>query len=236
MKNIIRKSVGLSTRKSADGADEIVISTPNYDRGNDRVYPMGALLDNYQKNPVVMWLHDYNGKTASGGIPVAKCPYLKVTEEGIIAGPPQFLEGDPFADRVKNAWEKGFIKTASIGFNPVDYEQNDKGGYDYKTWEMLEWSLVPIPMNAEACRVAKSAGFDDLIEHKATQNEIKDELDYTLSLIKEWDLNTDNQLIAKSIYEELIRRFPADDTAADISVTGLFTLFNKSKTKIFGGQ
>lgn len=208
----IRKSVSISTRKSADGADEIVISTPNYDRGNDRVYPMGALLENYQKNPVVMWLHDYSGKTASGGIPIAKCPYLKVTENGIIAGPPQFLEGDPFAERVKNAWQQGYIKTASIGFNPVEYEENERGGYDYKTWEMLEWSLVPIPMNAEACKVAKSAGFIDLIEHKTSQQEIKDELDYVLNIVSEWDLNADNQKIARKLYTELIKRFAVDDT------------------------
>jgi hypothetical protein len=203
----------MTTKLSDKGEEEVVITTPNYDRGNDRVFPTGAILDNYNRNPVVMWLHDYHGSTPSGGIPVAKCPYLKVTEEGIIAGPPQFLEGDPFAERVKNAWKQGYIKTASIGFSPVDYEENERGGFDYKTWEMLEWSLVPIPMNAEACKVAKSAGFSDLIEHKASQGEIKDELDYALTLIKDWDLNADNLAIAKSIHAELVKRFPADDTA-----------------------
>jgi hypothetical protein len=163
MPKLIRRSVSLQLRKSAEGQDEICITTPNYDRGNDRVFPMGALLDNYQKNPIVMWLHDYRGETPAAGIPVAKCPYLKCTEEGIIAGPPQFLEGDPFADRVKNAWNKGFIKTASIGFAPIESESNEKGGTDYKKWEMLEWSLVPIPMNAEAMRIAKDIG-EDLIE------------------------------------------------------------------------
>ncbi len=160
--NLIRKSVSLDIRKGADGQNEICISTPNYDRGNDRVFPKGGMLDNYLKNPIIMWLHDYHGETPAAGIPVATCPYLKITDEGIISGEPQFLEGDPFAQRVKNAWDKGFLKTASIGFLPIDYETNEKSGTDYKTWEMLEWSLVPIPMNAEAMRIAK--GFEDLIE------------------------------------------------------------------------
>ncbi len=174
MANLIRKSVSLNTRKGAEGQDEICITTPNYDRGNDRVFPLGAILDNYQRNPIVMWLHDYKGQTPAAGIPVAKCPYLKTSEEGIIAGAPQFLEGDPFAERVKNAWDKGFIKTASIGFAPVDYEQNEKGGTDYKTWEMLEWSLVPIPMNAEAMRIAKSMGIEDLIDVVTKPEETED--------------------------------------------------------------
>ena len=212
MRKMIRKAVSLATKLSDKGEEEIVITTPNYDRGNDRVFPTGAILDNYNRNPIVMWLHDYHGTTASGGIPIAKCPYLKVTENGIIAGPPQFLEGDPFAERVKNAWKQGYIKTASIGFNPVEYEENERGGYDYKTWEMLEWSLVPIPMNAEACKVAKSAGFIDLIEHKTSQQEIKDELDYVLNIVSEWDLNADNQKIARKLYTELIKRFAVDDT------------------------
>lgn len=167
--NIIRRIMPLLVRKSATGEEEIFISTPNYDRGNDRVFPKGGDFTNYLKNPVIMWIHDYHGMTPSAGLPVAKNSYLKVSEDGIIAGPPKFLEGDDFAQRVKNAWEKGFINTASIGFTPIEYETNDKGGTDYKKWEMLEWSFAPIPMNAEAMRVAKSAGFEDLID-KDSQN------------------------------------------------------------------
>ena len=207
-KSIIRRSVNIIHQKSSDGLDEIRITTPNFDRGNDRVYPLGAMLENYNNNPVIMWLHDYHGHTASGGIPIARCPYLKVSEDAIISGPPQFLENDPFAQRVKNAWEQGFIKTASIGFAPIDCEENERGGMDYKTWEMLEYSLVPIPMNAEACRIAKSAGYYDLVEHGISQDEIQDVLDEALTHIKGWDLNQKNQLIAKLILAELQVRFP----------------------------
>lgn len=154
----------ITVRKGLDGKQEILITTPNFDRGCDRIMPEGGDLTNYLKNPVIMWIHDYSGKTPSAGLPVAKNSYLKVTPEGILAGPPIFLEGDEFAQRVKNAWDKGFINTASIGFNPIEYETNEKGGTDYKKWEMLEWSFAPIPMNAEAARIAKSSGLADLIE------------------------------------------------------------------------
>ncbi len=160
MANLIRKTVDIIRK---DG--QIVISTNSPDRGGDRVNPKGGHFENYMKNPVVMWLHDYRGQTPSAGIPIAKCPGLNVTENAIIAQEPIFLQGDVFAERVKNAWDKDFLKTASIGFAPLsDPVKNDLGGYDYNDWELLEWSIVPIPMNAEAMRVAKDAGFTDLLE------------------------------------------------------------------------
>ncbi len=160
VQNLIRKSVDI---KRKDG--KIIISTISPDRGGDRVNPKGGHFENYMKNPVIMWLHDYRGITPAAGIPIARCPGLTVTDSDIISEEPQFLDGDPFAERVKNAWQKGFIKTASIGFAPLsDPKTNEFNGYDFDDWELLEWSLVPIPMNAEAMRVAKSMGIEDLID------------------------------------------------------------------------
>lgn len=204
---VIRKSMPLTIRKNNNGEDEICITTPNFDRGKDRVFPEGGVLDNYLKNPIIMWIHDYAGRTESAGIPVGKNSYLRIVPEGIIAGPPIFLDGDPFAMRVKNAWDKGFLKSASIGFAPIESEPNDQGGTDYKKWEMLEWSFAPIPMNAEALRQAKSimsaeelkeiianAEVVDLTEPKRiSQAEIKDEIDFLSEMVKEVGLSQENK-------------------------------------------
>jgi hypothetical protein len=229
MNKIVRKSVPLTFRKNEKGQDEIFITTPNPDRSGDCVFPEGCMLDNYLKNPVIMWLHDYRGATASAGIPVGKNSYLKVTAEGIIAGPPIFLDGDPFAERVKNAWDKGFIRTASIGFAPLEEPTlNDNGGYDYKKWEMLEWSLVPIPMNAEACRVAKAAGFEDLVEEEhrpaaISQAAIKDEIDYVRIVLRENSLNTENAALLDCLVIECAAKQKSNYYGADsvnLRVTG----------------
>jgi hypothetical protein len=37
---------------------------------------------------------------------------------------------------------------------PLTWEENPEGGLDFTEWELLEWSLVPIPMNQEALRLA----------------------------------------------------------------------------------
>ena len=169
MDNEIRKSFAMEKN-----GDEVVISTKNPDRSGDRVIPSGAVLDNYLKNPVIMWIHDYSGRTASQGIPIAKCPYVRGEGDRLISGPPVFLPDDPFAQRVKNAWDQGFIQTASIGFKPIEYEANSFGGNDYTKWELLEWSLAPIPMNAEAMRIAKSMGFEDLVSKpEVTDNYVR---------------------------------------------------------------
>ncbi len=238
MKTIVRKSVDI---KRKDG--KIIISTINPDRGGDRVNPKGCKFENYMKNPVVMWLHDYKGQTPAAGIPIARCTGLTITDNDIVSEEPQFLEGDPFAQRVKNAWEQGFIKTASIGFAPLtEPVPNEFNGLDFESWEMLEWSLVPIPMNADAMRIAKAAGFEELIDMRnapvmdltISQPEVKDELDYCLSLIKQWNLSPENVELVKAIYEELAKRFSGDDIPVEDTLKELAKLFDEAKSK-FGG-
>ncbi len=51
---------------------------------------------------------------------------------------------------------------------------------------------------------------------KTSQDEIRDELDYVLSIIKAWDINEDNQAIVKSIHDELVKRFPGNDIPVEI--------------------
>jgi len=49
-------------------------------------------------------------------------------------------------------WAGGWVKAASIGFAPITWEENDEGGWTFTEWELLEWSLVPVPANQEALR------------------------------------------------------------------------------------
>ncbi len=148
---MIRKNFTLIvTAPKDDASGEIFISTKAPDLIGDRLFPEGMILERYMQNPIVMWLHDYDGRTASAGIPIAKTPYLRVEGNGIVAGAPQFLAGDPFAMRVKNAWDAGFLRTASVGFDDLESKPNELGGRDITKWELVEWSLVPIPMYSEA--------------------------------------------------------------------------------------
>jgi hypothetical protein len=76
----------------------------------------------------------------------------------------KWLEGDPWADRVKNAWDQGVVRGTSIGFRPTKMEPNAQGGVDHLAWELLELSVCPIPANPEAVRTLKAMGLMDAPE------------------------------------------------------------------------
>lgn len=131
------------------------VSTSGLDLEHDRLMPEGVDLSGYLKNPVILWLHDAYGFTASAGIPVGTSRGLEVLPgRGLRTRGIDWLEGDEFAARVRNAWEQGVVKGASVGFIPLEYAPNADGGYDIARWRLLEFSLVPIPANPEAVRIA----------------------------------------------------------------------------------
>lgn len=137
---------------TAEGEASVTITTSAPDRSKDRVEPGGANLANYLKNPVVMFAHRY------GDIPVGTCTAVESTSEGISARF-RWLENDPFADRVRNAWDQGVLRGASIGFLPTKWTYDEeRRGYDYLEWEMLEWSICAIPCNPEAVRALVTMG------------------------------------------------------------------------------
>ena len=80
----------------------------------------GLSLDNYMRNPVVMWAHDAVGRSPSGGLPIGRTVRLERIAEGGIVADFEFLTDDPFVQRVKNAWDKGFLQAASISWVPTE--------------------------------------------------------------------------------------------------------------------
>ncbi len=133
----------------------ILITTNACDRDRDRVMPHGVKLDNYLKNPVVMWGHSYDKPTDA----IGKTTNLEITDNGIVAGfelRPAANDQDP-QNVVRLLWDGGWIRTASIGFRPLIAEPNEFGGHDFKEWELLEWSVTPVPANAAALRLAAKA-------------------------------------------------------------------------------
>jgi HK97 family phage prohead protease len=157
--------------KRADGG-RIVINTGNLDRQHDRVLPMGARLENYQKNPIVQFGHNYRDPFAT----IGRTTSITKNDLGLVA---EFELRPPANDQdpqhiVKLLWEGGWIKTASIGFVPMQGTENSEGGYDFSEWELLEWSLVPVPANAEALRLAIKS-LDAFVEPDATLEKLEED-------------------------------------------------------------
>ena len=140
-------------KAGADG--RMIATTPAADRDKDRVLPMGAQLDNFVKNPVLMYGHNYRDPWALIG---------KVGDLQVDAGGITFLPElrDPASDSdpmtvIRALWEQKLLRAASIGFTPTKWMENEIGGRDFVEWELLEISIVPIPANQNALRLAAKA-------------------------------------------------------------------------------
>ena len=67
----------------------------------------------------------------------------------------RFLDGDPMAERVKNAWDNKFLCATSIQVMPTVIEEvtNEMGEMErviVRKSELLEWSIVSIPADPDA--------------------------------------------------------------------------------------
>lgn len=141
------------------------ISTASVDRMGDTIDVKGWKLDNYRKNPVVLWGHD------ASSLPVGKAKVwiegskLKADSEFTPPGMARF--NDTVFDMLKG----GFLNATSVGFQPIKYafteDPQRKFGIDFMEQELLEFSVVSVPANPEALIDAKSAGIDiePLIAH-----------------------------------------------------------------------
>lgn len=134
--------------RAKDGAFEMTIAANDVSRNPfDEIRLDGGVFDNYLRNPVVLWSHDDHA------LPVARTTALRF-EDGELRATFEFMPDDPMAERVKRAWELGFVNAASIRFNPLEVDTSDSSKpFGVVTeWELLEWSLVPIPADPDAVR------------------------------------------------------------------------------------
>ncbi len=137
----------------ADGADRRItfkISTGALDRDHDRIDPNGWDVSAYLKNPVVLWAHKYDA------LPVAKAVAVRAGG-GALWATAEFA-GHELAEDVFQLYKGGFASAVSVGFIPKAQEPNEYGGHDITAAELLEFSCVPVPSNAEALMIAAAKG------------------------------------------------------------------------------
>ena len=132
---------------------EHIISTGSEDHDGDTINPKGWILDEYLKNPVVLFGHRHDLP------PVARAIKLKASEKGLEAltqFPPKGISD--LADTVFELNRLGFLRSWSVGFNPEKFNAREDGGIDFEEQKLLEYSSVPVPANAEAVNLAVSKG------------------------------------------------------------------------------
>ena len=156
-------------KNDVDSSGRTVVATINTD-GLDRyrtvVDPAGAMLDNYRKNPVVLVNH---GEDTSA-LPIGKNLWIKAQKRKLIAKTQFLPEGeDETADKVFRLYELGFLNGWSVRFDPTESgpptaaevkARSELAGCRciYRKWDLVEYSCVTVPANAEAVRRARGLG------------------------------------------------------------------------------
>lgn len=164
MKKLFTKAQ-IVKQDAALGTFTAVASTATVDRHGEVVSPAGWDLENFKKNPVLLWSHDHTipaiGKATKiwidGFGDAAKLMFSgvwqTVTEEGKAAAQ---LVAD------------GILNSFSVGFIPSEMEGNT-----YTEQELLEISLVNVPANPDAMMLAykslKDNGFNEKVAKQVTQ-------------------------------------------------------------------
>jgi HK97 family phage prohead protease len=140
----------------------VIVSTSAVDRDHDVIKVEGWDLDEYRKNPVVLFGHK------AEDLPVAQSLDIGA-RQGALRSVMKFPEPGvhPFADTVYGLVKGDFLRTVSAGFRPLDFEPDSaRGGMNFNKQKLVEYSVVPIPSNPEALIEAKAQGIptDALVE------------------------------------------------------------------------
>lgn len=161
----MRKAYVPETRAVDESRREItfVASTETPDRYSDVLKVSGWELENYRRNPVVLFAHDSRsapvGRTVE--IHTEKSPVPALVHTVRFADAATY----PFADQVYRLVKGKFLNSVSVGFRPLepperrlDAEGNWTGGHVFPRSELLEISVVPIPAQPDAVARAVGAG------------------------------------------------------------------------------
>ena len=98
-----------------------ITSTEDQDRDGDRITASGWKLDNYKKNPVILYGHDY------ASIPIGKCINIEIDQYSKrLIQDIQFptKEEYEFGDTVYRMCKAGYLNTTSVGFIGLIHEPN----------------------------------------------------------------------------------------------------------------
>jgi HK97 family phage prohead protease len=145
------KKAKLAYAKSVDAEKKTVtayVSTYEWDRTMEKFAPGAWDLENYKKNPVILWGHDGSKP------PIGRAIDIKEDANGLIAVAEFDTESERGAE-IFGLYERGFLNAFSVGFIPKAQalenipEQGTKGTV-WTEAELLEFSAVSIPANPGA--------------------------------------------------------------------------------------
>ena len=178
------KAEVVQKKQEEEGVIEAIVGSSSIvDRHREVVSQDGWVLDNYKKNPVVLWGHNIREERP----PIGKA--LKVWLDGEKKKKKLMFKvkmdmADEFAASIYRKIKDGFINTVSVGFIPLEIDPEAKD-WTWSKAELLELSFVPIPANPQALVEIRSLGIEPIEEEKLASyyrsfdriDEVRDEIE-----------------------------------------------------------
>ena len=192
-----------STFKSHTDEDGSVMirgmaSTHDFDRAGDSIsvdaWTKGG-LKNFEKNPIILFNHDYNR-------PIGRATGLKTTENGLELTAKISKAAKDVTELVKD----GVLGAFSVGFRVKDADYlEETDGLKIKDAELFEVSVVSVPCNQSATfSLAKS--FDSMAEYeefkKTFTNSDGAQVQKEITMSEETTQPVDLEAFAKKVAEE----------------------------------
>ena len=211
-----------STFKSHTDEDGSVMirgmaSTHDFDRAGDSIsvdaWTKGG-LKNFEKNPIILFNHDYNR-------PIGRATGLKTTENGLELTAKISKAAKDVVDLVKD----GVLGAFSVGFRVKDADYiEETDGLKIKDAELFEVSVVSVPCNQSATfSLAKS--FDSMEEYeefkKTFTNSDGAQVQKEITMSEETTQPVDLEAFAKKVAEETAAKIAmkqAEQKAAEEAV------------------
>ncbi len=143
----------------------IIATDETVDRDGDILMVNGWDFENYKKNPVFLWAHDYSSVPLAAAIKVAK----RIGPKRVELTHRFSTEGlNPFADMILQLYHEKIINAGSVGFLPKKFEKIENpepAAGEITPWsprrylkqELLEHSGCPVPCNPSAVQNALKA-------------------------------------------------------------------------------
>jgi hypothetical protein len=172
----------------------IVGTDESKDRDGDIITVKGWQMENFLKNPVFLYAHNYSSVPIGSATKVIKRKdparlefHEKFPTEGLY----------PFADMIFELFNEKILNASSVGFIAIEHEPLEKDadsnemfsrGRRYLKQELLELSACPVPSNPNALqnsiKFMKSHTADDIALMMAGQTDLNLQKDEVISELK----------------------------------------------------
>ena len=219
MEKIFNLTSTFKSHTEDDGSIMIrgMASTADFDRAGDSIsadaWTKGG-LQNFEKNPIILFNHDYNR-------PIGRATGLKTGENGLELTAKISKSAGDVAELVKD----GVLGAFSVGFRVKDADYlEETDGLRIKDAELFEVSVVSVPCNQSATfSLAKS--FDSMDEYEDFKKTftISDgtQVQKEIQMSEETQQPVDLEAFAKKVAEETAAKIAmkqAEQKAADVAV------------------